>query len=298
MAISPSIAPVASERNAPSIAVGADPASETELLRAAARLAVDLNLPILEKLPKKGFDLLLVAAPGRLELRVLGGPDPEIRGGKAVFGDLLSIDISSSAGRSLKQPLAKALGIKKRSDPAPVVIDATAGWGEDAWVMAALGCRVLCVERNKIIATLLRDSVLRAGIEHMDLLQRLTVVTSDGKHLLRRLSRLDVDGVDDIPNEMKPFLQPDVVYLDPMFPGHAKRKTAERKPMKVLRMLAGDDDDASELYDWAMKVAGKRVVVKRPMPAPSLGAPGMPPAMPDIVFEGKGYRFDVHMTNK
>lgn len=279
----------------------ADPSDDQELLRAAARLAVDLDLPLFAKAPASGFEMHLVAAPGRLELRVVDGPDEEIVGGRPVFADLSLIDVSSNAGRSLKQPIAKALGIKKRSDPAPTVIDATAGWGEDAWVMAALGCKVLCVERSKIVATLLRDALLRAGIGDMAMLGRVSVVTADSKHLLRRLSRLHEEPASDLPAEMRAFLEPDVVYLDPMFPGSDTRKGAERKPMRVLRRLVGEDGDAAELFAWALRVARKRVVVKRPIKAPPLQVPaGFAPVAtePDIVFEGKGYRFDVIVTGK
>ena len=279
----------------------ADPSDDQELLRAAARLSVDLDLPLFAKAPASGFQMHLVAAPGRLELRVVGGPDEEIVGGRPVFADLSLIDVSSNAGRSLKQPIAKALGIKKRSDPALTVIDATAGWGEDAWVMAALGCRVLCVERSKIVATLLRDALLRAGIGDMEMLGRISVVTADAKHLLRRVSRLHEEPGGDLPSEMRAFLSPDVVYLDPMFPGSESRRGAERKPMRVLRRLVGDDGDAAELFAWALRVAKKRVVVKRPMKAPPLMVPaefGGSAIEPDIVFEGKGYRFDVVVTGK
>jgi len=48
-------------------------AGRPALLRTAARLATDLSLPFVEKPVTKGYEMLLVATPDRLELRVLVG---------------------------------------------------------------------------------------------------------------------------------------------------------------------------------------------------------------------------------
>ena len=104
------------------------------------------------------------------------GGDPITRGGKPLSVDWSKLDVTSAQGKRIKQPIAKALGIKKASDPMPVVIDATAGWGEDSWLMAGLGCRVLSVERNRIIATLLRDGLLRAAAELPEVAMRITLI--------------------------------------------------------------------------------------------------------------------------
>ena len=263
----------------PLIGVCADPADNVELLRAAARVAVDLNLPFLPQPVTRGYVLLLVVTADRLELRSLECSTREA-GGRAVAADLLTVDTTSPAGRSLKQPIVKAVGIKSgkelRAHP-PTIIDATAGWGEDGWLLAALGCHVMLVERNKAAATLLRDAVLRAGVERPEVLARLTVLQTDAQHLLRRMSQLHDPAVAaELPAGMQPFLQPDVVYLDPMFPGAASRKTAERKALRILRQLVGEDADASALLPWALRVARKRVVVKRPLKAPPLDARARP----------------------
>lgn len=281
----------------PTLAVCADPAKDMNLLKAAARLAVDLNRPFLEKPVRSGYDMLLAVTPDRMELRVLRGP-AELKGGNPISAEPGGIDTRSPAGRTLNQPIAKAVGIKKRSDPAPTVIDTTAGYGEDSWLLASLGCRVLTVERNKIVAMLLRDGLLRAGASDPATLQRIHVVSSDSRHLLRRLARLDGhpgapgDPADDLPDSMRDFLEPDVVYIDPMFPGAATRKTAERKPMRILRWLVGEDMDCGELFDWAMAAARKRIVVKRPAKAEPLRG------KPTMKFEGKGVRYDVYVVKK
>lgn len=278
----------------PTVAVAADPPGDINLLKAAARLAVDLNLPFLEKPARGGFDMLLTVTADALDLRILRG-EASIRGGRPVSADPTLVDTTSKAGRSLEQPIAKAVGLNKRkkSDRPLTVIDATAGWGEDAWLLASLGCRVLAVERNKIIATLLRDGLFRAGAEHPEVLTRIHLVTADARHMLRRIARGGAAGAeDDLPASMQDFLHPDVVYLDPMFPGAKARKTAERKPMKVARRLAGDDLDCGELFDFAALVAQKRVVVKRPTKAEPLRG------KPTMSFKTKAVRYDVYVQKK
>ncbi len=57
------------------------------------------------------------------------------------------------------EAVAKAVGIK--GDYLPDV-DATAGLGRDAFVLASVGCRVRMLERNPVVAALLDDGPARA----------------------------------------------------------------------------------------------------------------------------------------
>lgn len=298
------------------IAVVADPSEDRDLFKAAARLSLDLRLPFLEKIPdvpkKKrrinadappdpGWELLLVVTQGRLELRTPGqiSGDEEFAGGKPIYADFSNIDIVSGAGRSHSQPIAKAVGLgkKKPTDEAGnkreiVVIDATAGWGEDTWTLAGLGCRVLAVERSGVMTMLLRDALIRSIIGHSEVVNRVSVVNADAKHLLRRMSQVEGEHAE-LPSEMKMFLKPDVVMLDPMFP--TGRKTGERKSMKALRRLVGDDPDAGELLAYAVTCGAHRVVVKRPAKGDRIeGWWGEP----DVVHEGKSVRFDVYIGGR
>ena len=117
---------------------------------------------------------------------------------------------------------------------------------------------------------LLRDGLLRAAVDQPDAASRIQLVTYDARQLLAQAIE-----------------RPDVVYLDPMYP--LGRKTAERKAMKVLRRVVGDDEDAGELFDAAMGAATRRVVVKRPARAAPLGD------KPVHSHEGKGVRYDVYV---
>ncbi len=261
----------------PTIAVSFDHPRQR---RRAEATASGLGLPIAKKFRDPHPLHLAVAedesAGGtRLELRVVEAGHP-LAGGHGVYADLTKLDTTSPAGRSLKTPLLKAVGIhKNRSGDRPRVLDATAGLGEDAWLLAAAGCAVTAVERHPIVHALLSDALDRARLTAPDITDRIT--------LLPCAQAAAVLG------ETAGTERYDVVLIDPMFPGAERRKTTERKPMRVLRWLVGDDADADHLLEDALKTATRRVVVKRPKAAPHLGG-----VEPVAVHAGRGLRFEVY----
>ena len=58
------------------------------------------------------------------------------------------------------EAIAKAVGIK--GTELPSVIDATAGLGRDAFVLASIGCQVRLVERHPVVYLLLQDGLICA----------------------------------------------------------------------------------------------------------------------------------------
>lgn len=250
---------------APTIAILIDPPDNERLGRHARQIAQELSLPLASS-SAVSCDYLLAVTPDRLEMRSVIG-----RRSRPVFVDLSRLDTASSAGRSRRQPIAKAVVAKAASGRSRLhVVDVTAGFGEDAWLLASLGCRVTAIERSPIVAALLRDGLRRAGIINPTVAKRITLITGDAREALG-----DVDP------------PPDVIYLDPMFP--PKRKSAlGRKPIRLLRQLVGDDPDAAELFDIAWQTALRRVVVKRPLHAPSLSD------VPTVSHKGKSMRYDVY----
>jgi 16S rRNA (guanine1516-N2)-methyltransferase len=73
-----------------------------------------------------------------------------------------------------------------------------------------------------------------------------------------------------------------------MFPPKRKKSALAKKSIMVLRDLAGDDDDKMQLFETALKTAGKRVVVKGPDYAEPLGG------KPSEIFRSKLIRYDVY----
>lgn len=170
------------------------------------------------------------------------------------------------------QLIAKAIGIKKLENP--TVLDLTAGMGQDAFVLACLGCKVTMVERSEPIAALLEDALKRLHADNSSELLSLKLIQADAKHYLQKLTTF-----------------PDVIYLDPMYPD-SKNTAAAKKEMRILRDIVGDDVDAAAVCELALEKTQNRVVVKRPRLGERLIA-----REPDIVFSGKSSRFDVYLSN-
>lgn len=170
------------------------------------------------------------------------------------------------------QMIAKAVGIQP--GVRPVILDATAGLGRDAFVLAQLGCPVTLIERQPLIAALLADGLQRA-------IQDAEVAPIVGRMQLRvgNAIALMQDWTD---------APPQVIYLDPMFP-HRDKSSLVKKEMRVFRPIVGADDDAGELLAAALALASHRVVVKRPRKAPTVAG-----VQPGYALEGKSSRFDIY----
>ena len=168
--------------------------------------------------------------------------------------------------------IAKAVGVQ--SGVRPTVVDATAGLGRDAFVLATLGCEVTLIERQPLIAVLLEDGLARASedAEIAPIVARMHLRVGDAIRMLRTWDE-----------EL-----PQVIYLDPMFP-HRDKSALVKKEMRLFRPLVGDDLDADELLDAALALASHRVVVKRPRKAPALAGGKV-----SFSFEGNAGRFDVY----
>ena len=168
--------------------------------------------------------------------------------------------------------IAKAVGIQPGVRPS--ILDATAGLGRDAFVLASLGCDVALIERQPLIAALLEDGLSRAQGDPLvgPIVARMRLLNGDAIALMRAWRR-DV---------------PQVVYLDPMFP-HRDKSALVKKEMRLFRPLVGDDDDAHSLLQAALDLASHRVVVKRPRKAPAIGD-----VAPGYVLEGNSSRFDIY----
>lgn len=202
----------------------------------------------------------------------------EARYGKPLWVDFVGGKVGHRRrfGGGRGQLVAKACGLAK--GVTPNVVDATAGLGRDAFVLASLGARVLMVERVPTIAALLADGLVRASkeAETADIAARMQLRAGDAaKHLAAIVADAD--------------FSPHVVHLDPMFP-HREKSALVKKEMRLFRELAGDDADASELLHAALSVATHRVVVKRPRKAPPIEGP-----TPQHTIEGKTSRYDVYV---
>jgi 16S rRNA (guanine1516-N2)-methyltransferase len=192
-------------------------------------------------------------------------------------GDIL-VDFASGAasyrrqfGGGKDEAIAKACGLNKKRNLS--IIDATAGLGRDALVLANLGAAVTLVERNPLVAALLYDGWRRAAANPAtaELAARMQL------HFAPALQAL---------TELPPA---DVVYLDPMFPPREKSALV-KKEMRAFHDVVGSDTDADALLAPALQLARYRVVVKRPGYAEVLAQQS-----PQLVVKGKNNRFDVYI---
>ena len=210
-------------------------------------------------------DFHIIDSNGRLTVRFepgLGLPEYAVD-----FTDpTLLYRIRKGGGRT--QAIAKAVGIKK-GRALPTVLDHTAGFGRDAFVLAALGCRVHMLEKCPAVRALLADGLRRAATD-----------SEIGHWVTERLSLQDGDAP-------LPFA-PQTVYLDPMYTAR-KKSAAVKKELQVLRALAGDEDLTVALFDQAMALAAERVVIKRPASAAFII-----PQKPDGIVETPNHRFEIY----
>lgn len=217
--------------------------------------------------------LALVLTEERLELRKLDEPKLGAIAVNFVDGTMAH---RRKFGGGRGEAVAKAVGIK--GDYLPTVIDATAGLGRDAFVLAAIGCKVLLVERNPIVAALLEDGLNRA---YQD--------AEIGEFMQERMILADVRNI----SQLDPKVQSaDVVYLDPMYP-HKQKSALVKKEMRVFQHLVGADLDSDDFFLPAKALAKKRVVVKRPDYAPFLAE-----QKPDFSQTTKNHRFDVYLSHQ
>ncbi|MFM4818704.1 class I SAM-dependent methyltransferase [Aeromonas veronii] len=236
------------------------PARDGELDALRLRLA-DVEFPA---------PFALVLTEERLELRKLD--EPKLG---AVYVDFVEGAVAHRRkfGGGRGQSIAKAVGIK--AGATPTVVDATAGLGRDAFVLASLGCKVTLIERSPVVAALLQDGLARAAQD-----PEIGPWVSERMHLLQGPA---VDNLLALPE------RPEVIYLDPMFP-HKQKSALVKKEMRVFQSLVGPDLDADALLPAALQMAEKRVVVKRPDYAGWLNE-----QKPSMAIETKSNRFDVYV---
>lgn len=252
-------------------------AAEPSYSEQAEALAAQLQLPFLGLVDEKYIDdePYVLSCGERLQLCATGRKAP---------GPIAVDFVSGAAAHRRKygggkgQQIAKAVGV--RSGFYPRVVDATAGLGRDAFVLASLGCEVRMLERNPLVHALLADGVRRLqeaaerDIELAPIAQRLVLEP----RIESAVEWLEAQPAESIP----------VIYLDPMFPSREKSARV-KKDMVAFHEIVGADEDADALLAPAYAACYYRTVVKRPRLAPDLAG-----AKPNLRFEGKSGRFDLY----
>ncbi len=167
--------------------------------------------------------------------------------------------------------LVRAAKIRQPLAAAPLAIDATAGLGEDALLLASAGFDVRLCEYNPVIAALLEDALRRAGQD-----PRLAAICS----------RMHLYCNDSISYLQQLDAEPDLILLDPMFPPRSKSAKVKKK-FQLLQMIEQSCADEEALLQAALAARPRKVVIKRPVKGPALAG-----IKPDYSLAGKAIRFD------
>ena len=252
------------------LAVGRSPLGDAVQAAELSQTLALPNLGVVDPRRTSACSLLLFLDDQGLCLQVTGKGAPGPVRAEFVSGKM---GYRREHGGGAGQLVARAVGLQKTRTPLHV-LDATAGLGQDAFVLASLGCRVTLFERNPVVHALLADGLARAAlnVECAPIVERMTLQNGSS---IAWLAEAPPESVD-------------VVYLDPMFP-HRDKSAQVKKEMVVFRQLVGDDDDAAALLAAALRVAKYRVVVKRPRKAPAIDG-----VAPSTRIEGKSSRYDVY----
>ena len=127
---------------------------------------------------------------------------------KNASAERLQLDFAGGAvgyrfwsGSARHHPLVRAAGVTRKT-PMPTVVDATAGLGRDAFLLASVGAKVVMLERSAEVHALLEDALGRARAASPALAE-----------VVARMSLIHGDARDDLPK-----LQAEIVMVDPMHP--------------------------------------------------------------------------------
>lgn len=231
-------------------------ASEEKFQKQAEKLAAELSLSLCDR-DNASSDYVLSLGASGLQIH-----KPSESQQKSFVIDFQQSSLQYRQQRADHELLAKALGKQRRE---ATVIDATAGCGRDASIIAHCVKKLIMLERSPIIAAMLKDALARADLPHVSFIQ--------------------IDAKDYLQANPK---QADIIYLDPMFPPRTKTALV-KKELRILRDIVVADDGDQNLLEIALAAALKRVVVKRPRTASCLSN-----IEPSFSHSAKACRFDVY----
>ena len=190
--------------------------------------------------------------------------------GLSYQGDFENMLHRVTNGRLQHEMLVRAA---KSEKPGRRAIDATAGMGEDAFLLAAQGYEVTLYEQNPVIASLLKDALRRAR-KHPIL-----------KEIAGRMKLMEGNSVECLPKLLDSV---DVIYLDPMFPARQKSSLINKK-LQLIQKLEPPCSTETELFDAAILAEPEKIIVKRPLKSEFLAG-----RKPSYTLNGKAIRYDCY----
>lgn len=258
------------------------------------RLAKRLQLPMIS-MPDGHPGLLLSFQDNRLTLS-----RPSDRDAGSVCVDFTDTRFTFRLAQALsREAVVKAVGgcaaVRLGDSATHHLIDATAGLGQDAFILAAAGWHVSLIEQSPVIHALLEDGLRRAresaqqtDTEALTSLPKPELTLHQTRLLTETLGRLHLCEPGDSTDILPTLAPASVIYLDPMFPMRDKSARVKKNRF-LLQQLHGAEGTGQGLLPLALKLSTK-VVVKRPRLAQPLD--GLRPASS---LTGKTSRFDIYV---
>ncbi len=180
-----------------------------------------------------------------------------------VFVDFQSKQLKFRSQAHLNAELVIKAVLGRKKHPA-TVMDCTAGFGKDAYLLSLTGSQIEAYESNPLMCALLKDGLNRAGIESIKVYKK-----------------------DALSNILKTTCE--VIYIDPMYPA-TKKSAKNNKQMTFLQSFVGHQGQmAEDLFEQAKDSKAKKIVIKRPVKADFVCN-----KKPTSQVIGKAARFDVY----
>ena len=234
-----------------------------------------------------------------------------VQGKMELRGDFGQMHRRVLGGHLQHEKLLRAARWKGMPDD-PIAVDATAGLGEDSFILAAAGFHVIMCEYNPVIAALLADALERAqdgpSISRGGGADDLTGVSvekrkpavrySDSfeteqienriREIANRMELITGNGIDILASLEK---RPDLIYLDPMFPAKQKSGISTKK-LQLFQQLETPCAAEEELLKAAFEAGPQRIVVKRPIKGKPLAG-----RRPAYAIECRNVRYDCYLIS-
>lgn len=192
---------------------------------------------------------------------------------------------------------------------AQCALDATAGFGHDSLILASTGAQVTMLEREPLLALLLlaEQRMMSKEPNWQKLMSRLTIKNIASEEYLAMVNKTTAALLNEKSHLADDVTarQFDVIYLDPMFPedSYTDRKTGKGakvgKHMQALHGLVAPPNEAAELalfllaqqlLEHRSEGSSKRLVIKRPINAPTLAQ-----QIPNEYWQNDVVRFDGYL---
>lgn len=158
-----------------------------------------------------------------------------------------------------------------------LVIDLCAGFCRDSLCFSSWGFKVLSLERNLEVYELVSKTLQELAQSDALFAQLFSRIEYRYQNAFDFLKSCDSNTLD-------------LIYVDPMYPNR-KSSALNKKEMRFLKDLVGEDHDRDELIQLAWKKSSKRLVVKKPKN--TISCRGLPP--PTHIFKGSSTHYEVYL---